>query len=168
MTLRLVIMGVSGCGKSTLGAALAARLGAAFVDADDLHPPANVAKMAAGEPLTDADRWPWLDAVAQALRDPGPVVVACSALRRSHRDRLRAAGDLQFLHLAAPQAAIAARITARKGHFMPPGLLATQNETLEPPGPDEAITLDATLPVEALIEAARSRLSSDPAARKLT
>ncbi len=168
MTLRLVIMGVSGCGKSTLGAALAARLGAAFVDADDLHPPANVAKMAAGEPLTDADRWPWLDAVAQALRDPGPVVVACSALRRSYRDRLRAAGDLQFLHLAAPQAAIAARITARKGHFMPPGLLATQYETLEPPGPDEAITLDATLPVEALIEAARSRLSSDPAARKLT
>lgn len=157
--LRLVVMGVSGCGKSTLGAALAARLGAGFVDADPLHPAANLAKMAAGEPLTDADRWPWLDAVAAVLRDRAPVVVACSALRRAYRDRLRAARGVRFVHLAAPREVILARMTTRQDHFMPASLLASQYDTLEPPGPDEAITLDATLPVSTLTEAALRRLS---------
>ncbi|GAB1364917.1 gluconokinase [Rhodobacter sp.] len=157
--LRLVVMGVSGCGKSTLGAALAARLGADFIDADTLHPPANLAKMAAGVPLTDADRWPRLEAVAQALSGPAPLVVACSALRRIYRDRLRAAEGVRFLHLAAPQAVILARMQARRNHFMPASLLASQYETLEPPGPDEAITLDAVLPVAALTEAALRRLA---------
>jgi gluconokinase len=152
--MRLVIMGVSGCGKTTLGRALAARLGAAFVDADDLHPAANVAKMAAGQPLTDADRWPWLDLVAGVLKDRAPVVVACSALRHTYRDRLRVAGGVQFLHLAAPQEVIVSRMEARRGHFMPPGLLASQYATLESPGPDEALVLNATLAPEALVEQA--------------
>lgn len=150
-------MGVSGCGKTTLGRALADRLGAAFVDADDLHPPPNLAKMAAGQPLTDADRWPWLDLVAQALRDRAPVVVACSALRRAYRDRLRTAGDVRFLHLAAPQEVIARRMAARQGHFMPPGLLASQFATLEPPDPQEAVVLDATLAPDLLLEQALAR-----------
>lgn len=156
--LRLVVMGVSGCGKTTLGAALAGALGAAFVDADDLHPPANRAKMAAGVALTDADRWPWLDRVAAALRDRAPVVAACSALRRSHRDRLRQAGGVRFLHLAAPREVIAARLAARQGHFMPATLLDSQYATLEPPGPGEAVTLDARLPPDALLAEALARL----------
>ena len=152
-------MGVSGCGKTTLGRALAERLGAAFVDADDLHPAAKVAKMASGQPLTDADRWPWLHRVAGALKDLAPVVVACSALRRAYRDQLRGAGDVRFLHLAAPQEVIADRMAARQGHFMPPGLLASQYATLEPPGPEEALILDAALPPKALVEQALVRLS---------
>ena len=156
--MRIVVMGVAGSGKSTLGAALATRLGAAFVDTDDLHPPANRAKMAAGTPLTDADRAPWLDLVAEVLRDRAPVVVACSALRRAYRDRLREAGGVRFLHLAAPKEAIAARMAARRGHFMPASLLDSQYETLEPPGPDEALTLDARLPPEALLAEALARL----------
>ncbi len=156
--LRLVAMGVSGCGKTTLGAALAGALGAAFVDADDLHPPANRAQMAAGVPLADADRWPWLDLVAAALRDRAPVVVACSALRHSHRDRLRQAGGVRFLYLAAPREVIAARLAARQGHFMPATLLDSQCATLEPPGPDEALALDARLPPDALLAEALARL----------
>lgn len=161
--LRLVVMGVSGCGKTTLGEALAAALEAEFVDADDLHPPANRAKMARGEALTDADRAPWLDRVAGVLRDRAPVVVACSALRRAYRDRLRGAGKngvggVRFLHLAAPKEVIAARMAARRGHFMPASLLDSQYETLEPPGPDEALTLDARLPPEALLAEALARL----------
>jgi gluconokinase len=157
--MKLVVMGVSGCGKTTLGRALAERLGAAFVDADDLHPVANVAKMAAGQPLTDADRWPWLDLVAQALRDRAPVVVACSALRRAYRDRLRRAGDVRFLHLAAPQEVIAGRLAARQGHFMPPGLLTSQYATLEPPPPGEALVLNAALPPDALLDQALAQFS---------
>ena len=156
--LRLVVMGVSGCGKTTLGAALAARLGAGFVDADDLHPPANRAKMARGEALTDGDRAPWLDLVAGVLRNRAPVVVACSALRRAYRDRLREAGEVRFLHLAAPREVIAARLAARQGHFMPASLLDSQYATLEPPGPDEAVTLDARLTPDVLLEQALARL----------
>jgi len=156
--LRLVVMGVSGCGKTTLGAALAARLGAGFVDADDLHPPANRAKMARGEALTDEDRAPWLDLVTGVLRDRAPVVVACSALRRAYRDRLREAGKVRFLHLAAPREVIAARLAARQGHFMPASLLDSQYATLEPPGPDEAVTLDARLTPDVLLEQALARL----------
>lgn len=137
---RFVVMGVSGAGKSRVGALLAERLGGAFVEGDDLHPPGNRAKMAAGHPLADEDRWPWLDRVAAALEAaPAPAVAACSALRRAYRDRLRAgAPGLVVLHLAGDPALVAERLRARKGHFMPPALLQSQLATLEPLGPDEA------------------------------
>jgi gluconokinase len=134
----IIVMGVSGSGKSTIGALLAEALGWPFADADGFHPAANVAKMAAGQPLTDEDRWPWLDAIAThigASRTAGqPVVVACSALRRAYRERLRAGhGDLIFLHLAGAPEVIAERQAARQGHFMPPSLMASQFATLEEP-----------------------------------
>jgi carbohydrate kinase (thermoresistant glucokinase family) len=143
----IIVMGVSGSGKSTIGALLAERLGWPFADADGFHPPENVAKMAAGTPLTDADRWPWLDAIAAhigAARGTGqPVVVACSALRRAYRDRLRAGhGDLIFLHLAGASEVIATRQAARQGHFMPPSLMASQFATLEDPAEEaDAVTV---------------------------
>src|SRR3982750_3854146 len=142
----VVIMGVSGSGKTTVGAALAVRLGLRFVDGDALHPEANVAKMAAGTPLTDDDRWPWLDAVGAVLAD-GQVVVACSALRRVYRDRLRAAApDIQFVYLRVPRDVLEERMSHR-AHFMPVTLLDSQLATLEPPEPDErAITIDAAAP----------------------
>ena len=143
----VVVMGVSGAGKSTLGAALAAALGVPFRDGDDYHPPENRATQAAGRPLTDAMRAGWLDRLAGLLADEGaPVVLACSALRRAYRDRLRAAGaPLVFLHLAGDEALIRTRIEARRGHFMPPSLLPAQFATLEPPGPDEpdVVPIDA-------------------------
>ncbi|SDY62075.1 gluconate kinase, SKI family [Herbiconiux ginsengi] len=133
-------MGVSGSGKSLIGSGLAARHGWVFVDGDDLHPEANVAKMAAGIPLTDADRWPWLDAVAATLAgSPGGIVVACSALRRVYRDRIRAAApDAVFVELAGSRELLWERMTARPGHFMPASLLDSQLATLEPLAPDEA------------------------------
>ncbi|MFE5336073.1 gluconokinase [Isoptericola sp. NPDC056573] len=138
----VVVMGVAGCGKSTVGWLLAARLGLQFVDADDLHPPSNVAKMSAGTPLTDDDRRPWLARVAEVLRggdDGAPAVVACSALRRSYRDILRAGagGDVAFVHLHGDRDLLARRIAARADHFMPPALLDSQLATLEPLGSDE-------------------------------
>lgn len=156
----LVVMGVSGCGKSTVAAALAAALDARFLDGDDFHPEANIAKMRGGTPLSDADRWPWLDRLGQALAaGEGRAVAACSALRRAYRDRLRAAAGepVRFLHLAAPEAVIAARLAARAGHFMPPALLASQFASLEPPGPDEdAVTLDVSGDPAAVLAAART------------
>ena len=154
MTRRIVIMGVSGCGKSSVGAALSEALGIPYRDGDDLHPPANVAKMRAGEALTDADRWPWLDRVAQELASLAPVIVGCSALRRAYRDRIRAGagGPVLFVHLAGSRALIAARMAARSGHFMPASLLESQFATLEPPGPDEAaITVDIDQPMDRLV-----------------
>ncbi len=154
--LRLVLMGVAGCGKSSVGVALSARLGMPYRDADDLHPPVNVAKMAAGTPLTDADRWPWLDRAAALLAAEAPVILGCSALRRTYRDRLRrgAGGPLQFVHLAGSPALIAARMAARRGHFMPPALLDSQFATLEPPDPDEnALTVSVAPPTDAVVTA---------------
>ncbi|WP_454043387.1 gluconokinase [Cellulosimicrobium sp. Marseille-Q8652] len=137
----VVVMGVAGCGKSTVGSLLAARLGLRFVDADDLHPPANVTKMTAGTPLTDDDRLPWLDRVADVMRagaDAGtPVVVACSALRRPYRDALRRGGDLAFVHLHGDRDLLAGRIAARADHFMPSTLLDSQLAALEPVADDE-------------------------------
>jgi gluconokinase len=123
---------------------------------DDLHPAGNVAKMRAGIALTDAERGPWLDRVAATLRETAPVVVACSALRRAYRDRLRAGagGPVRFIHLAGSRDLIAARMAARSGHFMPPALLDSQFAALEPPDPDEALTLDIDQPLDALIRAA--------------
>ncbi|MFS0894955.1 gluconokinase [Microbacterium sp. 179-I 3D3 NHS] len=143
----IVVMGVSGVGKTTVGLALARRLGAEFVDADDLHGPANVAKMSAGVPLTDDDRWPWLDRVGTVLATTPGAVVACSALKRSYRDRLRrSAPTTLFVHLDAAPARVALQAEERDGHFMPSTLLQSQIATLEPLGPDEvgfAVAVDA-------------------------
>lgn len=154
MKVRIVVMGVSGCGKSSIGAALAQALGCDFRDGDDLHPAANVAKMAAGNPLSDDDRWPWLDRVAAVLADQPPVIVGCSALRRAYRDRLRtgAGGQVVFVHLAGSRDVIAERMAARADHFMPPSLLDSQFATLEPPGKDEAaINVDIDQPPDAIV-----------------
>lgn len=133
-------MGVSGSGKSTVAAALAGRLGCDFVDGDDLHPADNVAKMRAGLPLDDGDRWPWLDRVGARLREGrGGVVLACSALRRRYRDRIRAGAGAEvcFVFLDARSAEVAARLVARRSHFMPASLLDSQFATLERPTRDE-------------------------------
>jgi len=143
---RVVVMGVSGSGKSTVGRALAEARGVPFLDADDLHPEANVAKMTAGIPLTDEDRGPWLEAVGAWLAERSDGVVACSALKRAYRDVLRAsAPDARFVHLAADRAVVAERISHRRegGHFMPPSLLHSQYADLEPLGADElGLTID--------------------------
>ncbi|MGA0601131.1 gluconokinase [Caulobacter sp. KR2-114] len=138
----LVMMGVAGAGKSTVGRLAADRLGWPFVEGDDLHPPANVARMAAGEPLTDADRAPWLQAVAAQIdawiaAGQGGVIT-CSALKRAYRDRLRRPGVL-FVFLAAAPDEVSRRLEARRGHFMPATLAGSQFATLEPPGADEAV-----------------------------
>ena len=153
MTRRVVIMGVSGCGKSSVGAGLAARLGLNYRDGDDLHPPENVAKMRAGMPLTDADRWPWLDRVGQVLLAEAPVIVGCSALKRAYRDRIRTAagGPVTFVHLAGSQEVIAARMALRPGHYMPLSLLDSQFAALEPPAAEEAITVSIDQPLEAIV-----------------
>ncbi|PJE95191.1 gluconate kinase [Streptomyces carminius] len=143
-------MGVSGSGKTTVGTALAERLGVPYAEADDFHPPENVAKMASGVPLDDEDRRPWLDSIAAWLKgqDGEGGVVTCSALKRSYRDRLRrAAPELFFLHLDGSAELISARLTGRKGHFMPPDLLRSQIETLEPLKLDEqgaVVPIDGT------------------------
>jgi gluconokinase len=151
--MRVVVAGVSGSGKSTVGKALAERLGAAFEDGDDLHPPANVAKMTAGEPLTDEDRAPWLRAIGAWLAEHEDGVVACSALRRTYRDALRFHADLDVLLLHGDPELIRQRQAARGRHFMPTGLMDSQFATYEPLGPDEpGVTLDVALPVEEIVE----------------
>ncbi len=143
---RLVLMGVSGCGKSTVGLALSQLTGLRFVDGDDLHPAANIARMRAGQPLQDSDRWPWLDRVAQGLATEAPVAIACSALRRSYRDRIRAqaGGPVGFVWLSVSLADIARRLSTRQGHFMPAALLESQFATLEPPTDEPGVlTVDA-------------------------
>jgi gluconokinase len=143
---RLVVMGVSGCGKSGLGLALAQALTGRFVDGDDLHTNEARAMMGSGTPLTDADRAPWLDRVGHELTlPPAPVIIACSALKRAYRDRIRgiAGPDVLFLHLDGPRDVIAARMAERTGHYMPPALLNSQIAILEPPASDEPhLTLD--------------------------
>jgi gluconokinase len=158
--LSVVVMGVSGSGKSTIGSMLAERLEVPFVDGDALHPPANVAKMAAGIPLDDADRWPWLDAVGARLAEP-PVVVACSALRRAYRDRLRAAAPhARFVLLDGPRELLAERMV-RPGHFMPPELLDSQLATLERPDPDEhALVFDIVATPADIADAAVQELET--------
>ena len=149
-----VVMGVSGCGKSSVGQAVSDACDIAFVDGDDLHPPANIAKMASGAPLNDDDRAPWLADVGQALaKAEGPVVIACSALKRVYRDKIRSnAGEtVHFLHLHAPQAVLAKRVKEREGHFMPPSLLESQYATLEHLGNDETgNVIDISQPLNAV------------------
>ncbi len=154
----LVVMGVSGSGKSTIADRLAARLGWRFEDGDGFHPPGNVAKMSAGQPLTDDDRRPWLQAIADEIdrvsRQGERLVVACSALKRAYRDILsHGRKDVRFVFLNGTQELIASRLAARKGHFMPPGLLASQFKTLEPPEPGEhPITVSIDAPVETIVD----------------
>jgi len=155
-------MGVSGSGKSTVAGILAGRLGWDFEEGDDLHPPGNVAKMHAGHPLTDQDRWPWLDRVAAWIRshtDAGlPGIVTCSALKRSYRDVLRGEA-VEFVLLKGSQDQIATRLTARHGHFMPATLLQSQFETLEALGQDErGITVDVGSPPGVLADEIMGRL----------
>jgi gluconokinase len=159
--MRVVLMGVAGCGKSSVGAALATALAIPYRDGDDLHPAANIAKMSRGEALTDADRWPWLALVGEALR-AGPMIVGCSALRRVYRERITAAagGPVCFVHLSGSRAVIEARMRARQGHFMPPALLDSQFKTLEPPEPDEnAVTVDIDQPLEKIVAAIQIALA---------
>jgi gluconokinase len=146
----VLLMGVCGCGKSTVGRALAAELDWPFLDADTLHPQANVAKMASGMPLTDADRWPWFDRVVAEMGRHTRVVVACSALKQAYRDRLANGGPVRFVYLKGDAETIAPRLAGRTGHFMPPTLLASQFATLEEP--DDAIVVDIAQPVAAQVE----------------
>lgn len=136
--MHLVLMGVAGCGKSSVGAALSMATGLPYRDGDDLHPPGNIAKMRRGDPLTDTDRWPWLDLIGQALGQ-GPIIIGCSALKRNYRDFItqKAGRPVGFVHLSGSRAVIEARMAARKGHFMPTALLDSQFATLEPPAADE-------------------------------
>lgn len=156
----VVVMGVSGCGKSTVGRALAGRLGVRFIEGDEWHPPRNVALMAAGTPLTDDDRRDWLQALAGqlagAVASGQGLVLSCSALKRRYRDQLRAAAPgLRFVHLHGSPELLAQRMATRPGHYMPPSLLPSQLDTLEPPAADEEpITLDIALPLDELVAAA--------------
>lgn len=157
----IVVMGVTGSGKTTVGRALAEAVGADFHDADDDHPPQNVAKMARGVPLTDADRAPWLDVLRGRIdrrrTAPGHYVLACSALTRKIRERLGLARDgIRVVHLAGGRALLDARMRARD-HFMSPELLVSQLELLEPP--DDAVVLDARRPVAELVDEVRRALA---------
>lgn len=142
-------MGVCGCGKTTIGAALASASNLRFVDADDLHPPQNVEKMARAMPLDDGDREPWLRAVGETIsRNPDPIVVGCSALKRQYRDTIRAAAGrpIIFVHLYGTKTVVTERVLSRSGHFMSPQLVDSQFDVLEPPAQDEnaiSISIDA-------------------------
>lgn len=167
MSTVLVVMGVSGCGKTAVAAALVARLHWTL-QGDRLHPPANVEKMRAGTPLTDADRWPWLDRVAawiNARRAAGEdAIVTCSALKRAYRDRIIGARpDVRLVYLHGDRALLAARVAARHHEYMPASLLDSQLATLEPPGPDERpIALDVTPPPDTLADKVIEALGIKP------
>lgn len=156
----IVIMGVSGSGKTTVGQALARRLGWAFVDADDHHPPANLEKMRRGMPLTDEDREPWLRVLGRLVQDhvagERDLVLACSALRTRHREALRRGISdhaMRFVYLRGDYDRIDRRLRDRTGHFMPESLLRSQFEALEEPGPEEAVAVDVGPPVPAMVDA---------------
>jgi gluconokinase len=163
----LVVMGVSGSGKSTIADRLAIRIGWRFEDGDSFHPPSNVAKMHSGQPLTDEDRWPWLRAIASEIDRTCGVreraVIACSALKRAYRDILvHGRDDIRIVFLDGTQELIATRLATRKDHFMPPGLLASQFKTLEPPTPDERpITVAIDRSVDTIVEDIVNQLKLD-------
>ncbi len=165
----VVLMGVSGSGKSTIAEALAGRIGWRGEDGDKFHPASNVAKMSAGQPLTDEDRWPWLKAIADEIdRLCGKkqnTVFACSALKRAYREVLvHGRSDVSIVFLDGTKALIAGRLASRKGHFMPADLLDSQFTTLEPPKPDErAITVSIDGSVDAIVDDILGKLKLDPA-----
>jgi len=156
----VVLMGVCGSGKTKVGRALAESLGWPFYDADDYHPPANVAKMAAGVPLTDDDRWPWLDRIVEELAyagaDDGNAVLACSALRQIYRDRIARAGNVRFVFLKGDRATIAARLATRSHKYMPASLLPSQLATLEEPV--DALVVDIRADIQVKIATIREGL----------
>jgi carbohydrate kinase (thermoresistant glucokinase family) len=150
-------MGVSGCGKSTVGALLARKLGVEFLDADEFHPQENVAKMAAGVPLTDEDRRPWLERLNAELRKREDVVLACSALKQSYRDALAEGADCRFVHLRGSIDLIRSRLADRRHRYMPASLLESQFATLEPPR--DAIEIHVTRPAAECAREAHAILS---------
>ncbi|MDO5632050.1 MAG: gluconokinase [Paracoccus sp. (in: a-proteobacteria)] len=160
----IVVMGVSGSGKSTVGAELAEVLGWQFIEGDALHPAANIAKMSAGIPLTDEDRWPWLRALAGRIAEGeaarAPTVVGCSALKRSYRDVLRqGAPRVRFVHVWGDRQVLETRLNARPGHFFPPALLDTQIATLEHLAPDEdGVIVDLAWTTDRQVASAREQL----------
>jgi gluconokinase len=162
-------MGVSGSGKSTIGERLAKRLGWIYEDGDTFHPASNVAKMSAGQPLTDDDRWPWLQAIAAEIDrvcEAGQhAVIACSALKRPYRDILvHGRNDVRIVFLNGTPELVASRLALRKGHFMPPGLLASQFRTLEPPGTSEnPVTVSIAASAEAIVDEIIRQLGLRPA-----
>ena len=157
-------MGVCGSGKTTIGEALAASLHCAFLDADDFHPPANVAKMASGQALTDEDRWPWLDRIAaelsRILARGDDAVLACSALKRSYRERLQRAGDVRIVYLKGDAATISVRLANRQHEYMPPSLLPSQFAALEEPA--DALVVDIREPVAAQVQHIRDAFALRP------
>jgi gluconokinase len=165
----LVVMGVSGSGKTTIADKLAERLDWTYEDGDRFHPASNVAKMSAGQPLTDEDRWPWLRAIADEIDrvcEAGErAVIACSALKRAYRDILvHGKNDVRIVYLNGTQQLIADRLSQRKGHFMPPGLLASQFKTLEPPEQNEnPVTVSIDASVDAIVDDVIRQLGLHPA-----
>jgi len=166
----LVVMGVAGSGKSTIADSLAKRLAWTFEDGDRFHPAGNVAKMSAGHPLTDEDRWPWLRAIADEIdrvcMSGGHAVIACSALKRAYREVLvHGRNDVRIVFLEGTQPLIAQRLAQRQGHFMPPGLLDSQFKTLEPPGASEnPVTVSIDASVDAIVDDIMRQLGLAPAA----
>lgn len=159
----VVVMGVAGCGKTSVGEALAVALAVPFTEGDRLHPPSNVTKMASGTPLTDEDRWPWLEKIGEALKGDSGRIAACSALKRAYRERIaaRAGRPVSFIFLDGSRETLEKRMRERKGHFMPASLLDSQLATLERPASDErALRLDIDQPVALLVAQARDWLLS--------
>ena len=169
MPCALIVMGVSGSGKSTIADKLAERLRWSYEDGDKFHPASNVAKMSAGHPLTDEDRWPWLQAIADEIdrvcKAGEHAVIACSALKRAYRDILvHGRNDVRIIYLKGTQELIANRLSLRKSHFMPPGLLASQFKTLEPPDPNEnPVTVSIDASVETIVDDIVDQLRLAPA-----
>jgi gluconokinase len=165
----LVVMGVSGSGKSTIADRLAERLGWSYEDGDRFHPASNIAKMRAGQPLTDEDRWPWLQAISDEIdricKEGEHAVIACSALKRAYRDVLvHGRGDVRIIFLNGTRLLIANRLAVRKDHFMPPGLLDSQFKTLEPPEASEnPVTVSIDAPVDAIVDDVLRQLAISPA-----
>ena len=164
----IVLMGVSGSGKTTVGTRLADRLGWTFADGDDFHPPANVEKMSRGEPLTDADRWPWLravrDFIAERLEADAPAVVACSALKAAYREVLLEDNDgAELVYLRGDYDLIRDRMEARSDHFFDAELLDSQFEALEPPSTEEAYVVDVDASPDAIVDTIRDRVPGLPA-----
>ena len=164
----VVVMGVTSCGKTSVGEGLAAALACPFIEGDRLHPASNIAKMSAGTPLTDADRWPWLEIIGKAMKNEcgkrQGVVASCSSLKKIYREKLaEAAGQpITFIHLYGSRDLLAARMADRKGHFMPPSLLDSQLATIEVPGPGEtALHLDVIAPVDELVRRSKAYLTTN-------